>query len=639
MDRHTLRTMGAGIMACSLAVAARGAEAPMAFYVAPDGADTNAGTAAAPFASLTRARDAARDAGTQATRRIVVRGGRYYDVSLDLDARDSGLAIVAAPNEEPLLHGGRRVTGWEKDGDRFYAAHLPGVAERSWDFRLLVVNDQRRPRARLPRTGTFTHRSRFDAPWHTTVGGGFRGEDKPELKLQMQYEPGDLGPWLDIHNAELTIYHQWDDSIVRLKSHDPDSQRLLFANPAGYPPGAFGVNTYVVWNVREGMQEPGQWYLDRTRGMVVYWPLPGEDLSTLDVVAPTTESVIRIQGHPDKPVTGVTLERLGLSCTTAPCVSGGFGAAVFAGAVEAEFVRELRLQNLRIANAGGQGIRIEESTDSVVEGCEVSNAGAGGFRLSIGVGNRIVSNRIAGVGRTFTSAIGLVVGDGGQSMPGLKRCRDNVVSGNEVCDAPYAGISFSGWRNRYERNLVHDVMKELRDGAAFYGAGQDIVIRGNIVRDIPVGTRAHAYYIDELGANCLVEDNLALRCEWPIHMHMASTNIIRHNLFIAADNSKLTFPRCSGFVMDRNIIVAGGTISIENTEAVAAWTSNLVFSSSGAYQGVPDEVLTRDPRLVDAANGDYRFQPDSPAPGLGIGPFEFQNVGPTWSDATDEGGG
>jgi parallel beta-helix repeat protein len=628
MNRHMLRTMGAVIMAWSLALDVRGADAPMEFFVAPDGADTNAGTAAAPFATLTRARDAARQAGTQAARRIVVRGGRYYDVSLDLDPRDSGLAIVAAPNEKPLLHGGRRVTGWEKDGDRFYAAQLPGVAERTWDFRLLVVNDQLRPRARLPQSGTFTHRSRFDAPWHTTVGGGFRGEDKPELKLQLQYEPGDLGPWLDIHNAELTIYHQWDDSIVGLQSHDPESHMLGFANPAGYPPGAFGVKTYVVWNVREGMQEPGQWYLDRTRGMVVYWPLPGEDLSTLDVIAPTTESVIRIRGRQDEPVTGITLERLGISCTTAPCVSGGFGAGVFAGAVEAEFIRDLRLLHLRIANTGGQGIRMEETADSVVEGCEVTNAGAGGIRLTIGTGNRIDSNRIAGVGRTYASAIGLVVGGGGQTMPGLKRCRDNVVSRNEVCDTPYVGICFSGWRNRYERNLVHHVMNELRDGAAFYGAGQDIVIRGNIVRDIPPGTRAHAYYIDELGANCLVEDNLAVRCEWPIHMHMASTNIVRHNLFIATDASKLTFPRCDGFVMDRNVIVAGGPISVEDADGVSAWTHNLVFSGSGEYRGLPATVQTGDPRLVDAANGDYRFHPDSPAPTLGIAPFEFQNVGP-----------
>jgi hypothetical protein len=260
----------------------------------------------------------------------------------------------------------------------------------------LVVNDHLQPRARLPQTGAFTHLSRFDAPWHSTVGGGFREADKPELKMHLTYRQGDLGAWLDVNNAELTIYHQWDDSIVGLTSHDPDTQTLRFSNASGYPPGAFGVTTYVVWNVRAGMHEPGQWYLDRSRGRVVYWPHPGEDLSGLNVIAPTAEWVICIRGNKGEPVTGVTLRGLGISATTAPCVSGGFGAEVFSGAVEAEFIR------------------------------------------------------------------------------------DNEVSNNEVSDAPYIGIGFGGWKNRYERNLVHDVMKELRDGAAFYGDGQENVLRGNM---------------------------------------------------------------------------------------------------------------------------------------------------------------
>ncbi len=628
MKRRILITIAMGIMAMSLSAAVTGVNKAAVFFVAPDGHDTNAGTREAPFATLVRARDAARQLGSSQVRRIVVRGGGYYDVSLLLDVRDSGLVIVAAPGEKPMLYGGRRVTGWKKDGDKFYAATLPGVTDRAWDFRLLVVNDQLRSRARLPKTGEFTHLTHFDAPWHTTVGGGFRGADKPELKLHLQYRQGDLGAWMDVNNAEVTIYHQWDDSIVGLKSLDPDTQTLSFSNASGYPPGAFGIRSYVVWNVREGMHEPGQWYLDRSRGMVVYWPQPGEDLSKLNVIAPAAESVICIKGNKGEPVTGVMLRGLGISTTTAPCRSGGFGAGVFAGAVEAEFIRNLRLLDLHIANVGGQGIRMQESVNSLVEDCEVVNAGACGIRCGMGVGNRIVSNRIAGVGRTYSSAIGLIVAGGGQKMPGLELCSDNEVSNNEVSDAPYIGISFGGWKNRYERNLVREVMKDLRDGAAFYGDGQENVLRGNMVRDIPSGKQAHAYYIDELGENCLVENNLALNCEWPVHMHMATNNTIRNNLFVAGGASKLSFPRSSAFVLDRNIVFAGGPVTVENPSGVATWTNNLFFSCAGQYQGVPEGVQKGDPVFVDATNGDYRFQTNSPAPALGIIPLDFRDVGP-----------
>ena len=90
---------------------------------------------------------------------------------------------------------------------------------------------------------------------------------------------------LDVNNAEVTVYHMWDESMVGLKAIDAEKQILTFSSPSGHPPGAFGVKKYVIWNIREGMTEPGQWYLDRTRGKVVYWPLPGEDMATAKVVA------------------------------------------------------------------------------------------------------------------------------------------------------------------------------------------------------------------------------------------------------------------------------------------------------------------------------------------------------------------
>jgi hypothetical protein len=92
----------------------------------------------------------------------------------------------------------------------------------------------------------------------------------------MQYQPEDLGPWFDARNAEVTVYHKWDESMVGVKAIDPKTHTLTLASPCGHPPGAFGVQDYVVWNLREGMSQPGQWYLDRTANKVVYRPLPGD---------------------------------------------------------------------------------------------------------------------------------------------------------------------------------------------------------------------------------------------------------------------------------------------------------------------------------------------------------------------------
>jgi hypothetical protein len=625
-----MRLKKRGFFAVMLAVLLLGFGGPDAnaaeLFVAPDGDDANPGTKAKPFATLERARDAARELKPDAERRIVVRGGTYYNVSLVLEPADSGLAIEAAAGETPVLYGGRRVTGWQKDGEAFYAAKLPGVKERTWDFRVLVVNGGMRPRSRLPETGEFVHLSRFDARWHTTAGGGFRGADKPELKLKMQYKKGDLGPWLDVNNAELIVYHMWDDSVVGLKSHDPQNQTLAFSSPTTYPPGAFGVRTYAVWNVREGMRRPGQWYLDRTRGMVVYWPLPGEDMAKIQAVAPTVECVIRIEGTESAPVAGVTLRGLGVSATTTPLVTGGWAAGAFKGAVEARFARGCRLFDLRVAAVGGQGIRLRNCAGSAIERCEVTETGAGGIYDLVGVKNRIADNRVVGIGRVYASAIGIRVVGSGQMRPDS---HDNVVCHNEVRDAPYAGIEFEGLRNRYESNLVHEVMKVLKDGGAFYGAGRENVIRGNVVRGIPPGKQAHAYYIDELGHGILVENNVAINCSWPVHVHLAHDNTFRNNLFVAKKDCKLTFPRSRNITIENTAIWTGGTILVEHGGAVTKWDRNVFFSRAGRYHGLPGNAARRaDPLFVDGPKGDLRFKEDSPALKLGIEPLGMADVGP-----------
>jgi hypothetical protein len=625
-----MRLKKRGFFAVMLAVLLLGFGGPDAnaaeLFVAPDGDDANPGTKAKPFATLERARDAARELKPDAERRIVVRGGTYYNVSLVLEPADSGLAIEAAAGEAPVLYGGRRVTGWQKDGEAFYAAMLPGVKEGTWDFRSLVIDGELRPRARLPKTGEFTHLTRFDARWHTSDGGGFRGADKPELKLKLRYRKSDLGPWLDVKNAELDILHSWDSSMVGVKSHDAKTQTLHFSNPTGYPPGAFGVHRYVVWNIRQGMHEPGQWYLDRTHGKVVYWPKPGEEIERLTVVAPTTEAILDIKGTAAAPVTGISVNGLHLRCTTTPLKAGGWAAGVFQGAVEARFTRNSTFRSLHITAVGGQGIRLINGQRNTVEACRIEKTGAGGIYAVRGSHSRIVRNLVRGIGQIYVSAIGMKTYD---CWKNPKLSHHNEVSHNAVIDVPYIGIECKGVNNRYERNLVQNAMCVLDDGGAFYSTGRGHVFRGNVVRDIDKGKSAHAYYIDELGHGILVENNVAINCSWPVHVHLAHDNTFRNNLFVAEKDCKLTFPRSRNITIEKTAIVAGGTLLVQYGGAVTKWDRNVFFSRAGRYHGLPGNAARRaDPLFVDGPKGDLRFKEDSPALQLGIEPLGPADVGP-----------
>ena len=255
-----------------------------------------------PLATIQTAVEQFRQEGAHEQRSIVVQQGRYYlEQPIELKPDDHGLEIRGAENADVVIHGGRLIGNWQRDGDTFWSANLPEVQDGNWDFRLLVVNDRLCPRARLPKEGIFTHLSVFDVPWMSTTGGGWQRKPTAQELTTMKYRPEDLGDWLDVKNAEVTVYHMWDESVVGIVRNDDLAGQtcLTFSKPCGHPPGAFGVQKYVVWNVREGH--------DRARAMV-----PGPDgrqsrllaaagrgdANGLHVVAPTVPSILRSADRP-----------------------------------------------------------------------------------------------------------------------------------------------------------------------------------------------------------------------------------------------------------------------------------------------------------------------------------------------------
>ncbi len=143
-------------------------------YVATDGDDQWSGELAAakadktdgPFATLARARDAARalrpGGGPPRPIEILVRGGTYFLAEpFVLTPEDSGtaeapLTISTYPRERAILSGGVRISGFhetEVNGRRVWSSDVPGVKEGRLWFRELFVNRERRPRTRLPKKG------------------------------------------------------------------------------------------------------------------------------------------------------------------------------------------------------------------------------------------------------------------------------------------------------------------------------------------------------------------------------------------------------------------------------------------------------------------------------------------------------
>ena len=128
-----------------------GGDVMKTFYVSPAGDDANPGTKDLPLATLGGARDAVRGVNRNMTGDIVVilAGGTYSIAEpIVFDHRDSatgGHKIVyrAADGQEPVLSGGRAITGWQPDADGRWKA-----STNQSNFRQLYVNGKRAVRAR-----------------------------------------------------------------------------------------------------------------------------------------------------------------------------------------------------------------------------------------------------------------------------------------------------------------------------------------------------------------------------------------------------------------------------------------------------------------------------------------------------------
>ena len=287
------------------------------FFVAPDGADTNPGTAEQPFATLGKAQEAVRQlvaASLKADVTVWLKEGTYtLDKPLDCGPDIGGteafsVTFASHPGETVVLSGGRRITGWKLGDGEIWTARLPKLDDGSWIFRNLYVNGRRAVRART---------TNFDAePNCVQLTGVDYVEDGSRLVLSLP--PGLLGDWRSPADVEVMVAGNWAINRKRVQSIDAANNTVVLAPPHRHGPDYIfpkaGRWCYLE-NARELLDQPGEWHLDRQAGVLSYWPRPGEDLATADVIAPVATQLVLVQGTPERPVRNLHFKGLRLEYT------------------------------------------------------------------------------------------------------------------------------------------------------------------------------------------------------------------------------------------------------------------------------------------------------------------------------------
>jgi hypothetical protein len=603
-------------------------------YVSLDGDDQGEGTESDPFATIQRAQKAVReilehrrrehpdvkaDPKTNGIKVLLSKGPYRLTEPLVFGPKDSssGYQVSYVPaygnreggkiipdNEIPFISGGRPITGFSKNDDGTWSVEIPEVKSGEWSFRQLWVNDARAVRAREPDEG-FVRVEQI-------------GEDN---RTNFIYAEGDVEKPANLEGLELVFLHDWSITRTPVASIDESTRRLTVKHGVGCGSSWSVMNwferdpRYFLENAREYVDEPGEWYLDETSGVLTYFPKDGMDPNILEVIAPVASQLIVVKGEEGRPVRNLSFHGLRLehAAWNAPDdVYWGRQACTYwtpsmetshceadPAAVQLDMAENCWFVGISVRHVGSSGIWIgSRCVDNHLQGSLVTDCGGNGFMVGEGqvrqIGDQpwwdaapeqatsethIVRCYATRCGQELYGAVGVWVG---------LAAKTNIID-NKVFDHPYTGVSV-GWMwwdprgrpeprvtpcrdNQIIGNTIHHCMMTLSDGGCVYilGAQPGSVIARNILHDIPPNAgraESNGMFLDQGVGYFVIKENLIYNVERsPLRFHKGWENQVQDNIMALEEGVPMV--RYNDTVQER-IELDGNVVFPTAEEAIAA---------------------------------------------------------------------
>ena len=487
-------------------------------------------------------------------------------------ATGSSVTLQAAAGQQPVFSGGIAIKNWSRAPKRIVAlpevaqgkvwvANTPKIGREPLNFRQLWVNERKAVRASSPDGGEPFRLLAWDKTNQIAT--------IPTAALANIKKPRGL---------EMVINQVWEIAVLRVKAIrtqgtntqitflQPESQ-IEFTHP--WPPVIVTTNyqaPFYFANAIELLDSPGEWFLDVPAGKIYYWPRADEDMARAKIFAPVLETLVKIAGTPDQPVSNVRFEGITFSHATwlrpseqghVPLQAGMFlldakklspkGTAYHAGldnlawigrppaAVSVKNAHNITFTNCTFEHLGSAGLDFQSGThDDLVQGCTFRDIAGNAPQIGkfsdtnvethlpynptdereICSHETIANNLIHDCGNEDWGCVGIAAG----------YVRNLSVQHNELFNLPYTGISVGwGWTkatncmrdNLIHANHIHHVAQRLGDTAGIYtlSAQPGTVISENSIQDIHISplvpdTNHWFYlYLDEGSSGITVRDN------------------------------------------------------------------------------------------------------------------------------------
>ncbi|HPA16226.1 MAG TPA: right-handed parallel beta-helix repeat-containing protein [Verrucomicrobiae bacterium] len=681
--------------------------------------NANAAKTDGPFATIERARDEIRvlkgGAGLPKEGAVVeILGGRYELMRpIDLTSMDSGTAEApviyrARTGDVVRISGGRNIDGWKPVTD-------PGTLER-----LDASARGKIFQANLAAQGITEYGDLgLDAAWELQVwlaktdnqgedamGSAYASVGKnvsPRLEVFFNGEPMEISRWpnegfirieevlgaspIEVRGVKgckegIFVYEgdrpkrwmgekdawvqgywfrDWAEQRHKIASIDAGKKIISVIPPYhnyGYRKGQW----FRGFNLLNEIDEPGEWYIDRSLGIVYFWPPRPIDRGSVEVsMAP---GLFRLVGASHVTIRGLLME-----------AARGTAISIAAG-------ERCRVIGCTFRNLGNHAVTVFNGEGHGVIGCDMQGMGGGGIYLVGGDRKALApaahfaeNNHIHHFGRwdrmyrpgLFLSGVGL------------------RASHNLIHDAPHAAILFGGNDHIFEYNEIHNVCTESHDCGAIY-AGRSWTLRGHVIQYNYLhhlcgkdGGPCNGIYLDDLFSSATVRGNVFYQVLRPVFIGGGRDNVIENNVFVDCPKAihidaralgwcgphadgrikeaqekgtiagvrykeppfSTRYPQLvnllddepkkpKGNIVRRNIFWQGPG---EDLRRVAAGESvketwwDDIDPKIRSLVRIENNLINEDPGCVDAQAGNFRLRDDSPAWRLGFQRIPFEKIG------------
>ena len=672
------------------------------FYISPDGNDLNTGGKKHPFASIDRAREEVRKLKSDGNFPVSgvtvwLREGEYrLNESLKMTEDDGGfpgasVSYRAFPGEKVILSGAEKIPGsavqklvdpefLNRIIDKEAASRLlqidlkslgindygitqtrgggaaqPSRENRPPDF---FIDGKRLTLARWPNPGDIAEMNTIIDPGVDSNGRSGRGESDESTGTFVKEEARGGTFSYSFNRPELwksdqafvsgVLSETWVWSYVEVQINK-EKRQITLDTPISY--GLInnpGKNYFHFENIPEEMDIPGEYWLDREKGIIYF--LPPDDYNADSGIR---ISMLKTPMIITEKASWLTFSNIIFDGSRDVCMEINGGEGVI-------------LDHCEIRNFLMSAVNIKGGKDHKIESCHIHEIGSNVMNLEGGDWETLTSSGFE-ITNNHIHAFGYYIPSGNSAirLEGV----GTMVMHNRIHDAPHQVINFKGNDHIIMYNEIYDAVRDFFDAGAINchlgfdpsqrgtlissnyfheigmkmdgckciytdGASFGVTIEKNIFQNIGTEKVQNNAINNNTGSYITMRNNIFLNCTMPLknYFYLSQGNSLRYNmykedwkkLFEKYDFSKMPhgkkYPELLRFWDEEHALPTTNSFvnnMIYNTDVKLR---DGVFISTARNQGIPIEklvnisgnvVFTSDPGFVGFSAGNLSLKADA----------------------------